>query len=267
MRTRADHLIEDFLKERGENPAVEGKSVEELDKLIQGGRIPCPNCAKFDWTPVRHFNLLFETKIGIVPEDQSTAYLRGETAQGIFISFKNIVDSSRVRLPFGVAQLGKSFRNEITKGNFIFRTLEFEQGEIEYFFDPAEQSWEKIFDSWKQAMQRFVVKTLGINEKNLRWRTHPDEERSFYSKRTEDLEYNYPFGYKELWGLAYRTDYDLKQHQKMSGADLSMLDPISGRRVLPHVIEPAVGINRLFLMVLIDAYNEEEILQAFRYCL
>ena len=256
LRTRADHLIEDFLKERGENPAVEGKSAEELDKLIQGGRIPCPNCAKFDWTPVRHFNLLFETKIGIVPEDQSTAYLRGETAQGIFISFKNIVDSSRVRLPFGVAQLGKSFRNEITKGNFIFRTLEFEQGEIEYFFDPAEQSWEKIFDSWKQAMQRFVVKTLGINEKNLRWRTHPDEERSFYSKRTEDLEYNYPFGYKELWGLAYRTDYDLKQHQKMSGADLSMLDPISGRRVLPHVIEPAVGINRLFLMVLIDAYDE-----------
>lgn len=257
-RTRADHLIEDYFDKKGEKVKVEGKTVEELSRIIKENNIPCPVCGKHDWTPVRKFNLLFETSIGIVPEAQSRAYLRGETAQGIFVSFKNIIDSTRITLPFGVGQLGKSFRNEITKGNFIFRTLEFEQGEIEYFFDPSVEDWGKLFESWKQSLWRFVTQNLNIREENLHWREHSDEERSFYSKRTEDLEYNFPFGFKELWGLAYRTDYDLKQHMQYSGVDLSYSDPISGRKFIPHVIEPAVGINRLMAMVMLDAHTEEK---------
>lgn len=256
-RIRADHLIENFLESKGEPMSVEGKSIEKLSDLINKNKIPCPTCGKFDWTPVRKFNLLFETHIGIVPEAQSKAYLRGETAQGIFVSFKNIVDSSRVILPFGVGQLGKSFRNEITKGNFIFRTLEFEQGEIEYFFDPEANDWKKLFEAWKKSLWKFVTKNLNVREENLRWREHGDEERSFYSKRTEDLEYRFPFGFKELWGLAYRTDYDLTQHKNFSGIDLSYTDPISGKKIIPHVIEPAVGINRLMAMVMLDSYAED----------
>jgi glycyl-tRNA synthetase len=252
-RTRADHLIEEALPEM----KVEGKSEAELDAVIQKYKIKCPNCGKFDWTPVRKFNLLFETHVGIVPEAQSLVYLRGETAQGIFLSFKNILDSTRVKLPFGVGQVGKSFRNEITKGNFIFRTLEFEQAEIEYFFDPEAVKWEDLFEDWKKQMWKFITATLGIKEENLRWREHGDEERSFYSKRTEDLEYNFPFGFKELWGLAYRTDYDLKQHSQFSGAELVYSDPHTNRKFIPHVIEPAVGINRLMAMVLLDSYREE----------
>ncbi len=254
FRTRADHLIEEALP----NVKAEGKTEKELDKIIEEHKIKCPNCGKFAWTAVRRFNLLFETKIGIVEESQSKVYLRGETAQGIFVSFKNIVDSNRVRLPFGVGQWGKSFRNEITKGNFIFRTLEFEQAEIEYFFDPESNNWEELFEAWKKDMWQFVTKILGIKEANLRWREHGNEERSFYSKRTEDLEYNFPFGFKELWGLAYRTNYDLKQHIKHSGQELSYTYPQSGKKIVPHVIEPAVGINRLMAMVLLDAYREEE---------
>ncbi len=256
-RTRADHLIEGYFEAKGEKIAVEGKTVEELNGIIQEHKIPCPNCKKFDWTPVRKFNLLFETNIGIVPEDQSKAYLRGETAQGIFVAFKNIIDSTRVKFPFGVGQTGKSFRNEITKGNFIFRTLEFEQAEIEYFFDPEKTEWQPLFEQWKKDMQTFIVNSMGIREDRLRWRVHPDEERSFYSKRTEDLEYEFPFGFKELWGIAYRTDYDLTQHQNFSGQDLSVLDVETNKKFVPHVIEPAVGITRLFLMALLDAYSEE----------
>jgi glycyl-tRNA synthetase len=256
-RTRADHLIEEFFETKGETAAVEGKSEEELDTIIEENHIPCPNCGKFDWTPVRKFNLLFETNIGIVPEAQSKVYLRGETAQGIFIAFKNIIDSTRVRLPFGVGQVGKSFRNEITKGNFIFRTLEFEMAEIEYFFDPETTAWHELFDEWKANMWHFVTSELGVRATNLRWREHGDDERSFYSKKTEDMEYNFPFGFKELWGLAYRTDYDLKQHQEASGENLEYTDPTTNRKFLPHVIEPAVGINRLLAMVLLDSYTEE----------
>ncbi len=256
-RTRADHLIENHFEERNESMSVEGKKEAELDALIAEQRIKCPVCGSFDWTPVRKFNLLFETHVGIVPEAQSKVYLRGETAQGIFVAFKNIVDSTRVRMPFGVGQLGKSFRNEITKGNFIFRTLEFEQAEIEYFFDPETSDWKGLFDGWKTSMEMFITDTLGVRKENLRWREHGDEERSFYSKRTEDLEYRFPFGFKELWGLAYRTDYDLNQHMKFSGADLSYTDPATGRKFVPHVIEPAVGINRLLAMVMLDAYTEE----------
>ncbi|MBI3485800.1 glycine--tRNA ligase [Candidatus Daviesbacteria bacterium] len=288
-RFRADHIISDFFlnfyrlssKSKdaselisdmvGNNPLIiipsddkkgietklEGLPIEQLTKLISKEKILCPNCGKSDWTEVRKFNLLFPVNLGIVEGDQSLAYLRGETAQGIFINFKNIVDSTRVRLPFGVAQLGKSFRNEITLGNSIFRTIEFEQGEIEYFFDPEKEDWQKLFEDFKKGMWNFVVSSLGVKDSNLRWREHSDQERSFYSKKTLDLEYNFPFGYKELWGLAYRTDYDLSQHQKFSGKDLTILDPETNKKILPHVIEPAVGINRLMLMVLTDAYSEE----------
>lgn len=256
-RTRADHLIENYFESKGDPVSVEGKPIEELQRIISEEKIPCPVCGKQQWTPVRKFNLLFETHIGIVPEDQSKAYLRGETAQGIFVAFKNILDSTRVKLPFGVGQYGKSFRNEITKGNFIFRTLEFDLAEIEYFFDPDAADWNTIFEEWKSDIHEFVISELGTRVENLRWRPHGDEERSFYSKRTEDLEYNFPFGWKELWGLAYRTDYDLRRHEEYSGADLRYVDPQTGRKFLPHVVEPAVGINRLLAMVLLDAYAEE----------
>jgi glycyl-tRNA synthetase len=263
-RTRADHLIEGFYEAKNEEILVEGKSEAEMDKIVQENKIPCPNCKKFDWTAVRKFNLLFETNIGIVPESESKAYLRGETAQGIFVSFKNIMDSTRVKFPFGVGQIGKSFRNEITKGNFVFRTLEFEQAEIEYFFDPEKTQWEPLFEDWKNAMWKFITEVLGVEGEHLRWREHGDEERSFYSKRTEDLEYLFPFGFKELWGLAYRTDYDLTQHQKHSGVDLQVVDSETGRKFLPHVIEPAVGITRIFIMTLLDAYREEGEGDSFR---
>lgn len=283
-RMRADHLVENYLeKEAGKmkdfeasaivaplteeivNTAlstqkVEGLTIEQFDALITLFKIPCPNCGmKGTWTKVRKFNLMFPVHMGIVEGDQSLAYLRGETAQGMFINFKNVMDTSRVKLPFGIAQVGKSFRNEITLGNSIFRTVEFDQGEIEYFFDPKVSNWEVLFEEWKNQMWSFVTKTLAIKDENLRWRIHSDEERSFYSKRTEDLEYNFPFGFKELWGLAYRTDYDLKQHIEHSGKDLSVFDQQTGERTVPHVIEPAVGINRLMLMILCDAYwNDEE---------
>ncbi len=253
---KAVKITKEELEKALELKKVEGWSEEKMDEFIKNTRIPCPQCKAVDWTPVRRFNLLFPVKLGIVEGEQSLAYLRGETAQGMFVDFRHVVDSTRVRLPFGIAQLGKSFRNEITLGNSVFRTIEFEQGEIEYFFDPEKTLWEKLFEEWKEQMWNFVLWELGINEKNVRWRVHTDEERSFYSKRTEDLEYNFPFGYKELWGLAYRTDYDLKQHMQFSGKDLSITDPYTQKKVIPHVIEPAVGINRLLLMVLCEAYSE-----------
>lgn len=282
-RIRADHLIEDYLEKNAktledidvselelpedllpetvvqyiQTKKVEGLSEKQLSEIIKLHDIPCPNCGKHEWTDVRKFNLLFPVQLGIVEGDQSLAYLRGETAQGMFINFDNVVKSTRVRLPFGIAQLGKSFRNEITLGNSVFRTIEFEQGEIEYFFDPKKTDWEPLFEDWKQAMWSFVTKRLGIKEENLRWREHTDEERSFYSKRTEDLEYHFPFGFKELWGLAYRTDYDLSQHIKYSKKELSIVDPETNEKITPHVIEPAVGINRLFLMVLSDAFTQD----------
>jgi len=279
-RMRADHLIENFLESSSkqelevfesqptisdkeletvkETGKVEGLSENKLDALIDGFEIKCPNCKAFNWTPVRKFNLLFPVQLGIVEGEGGMGYLRGETAQLIFTNFHNVVDSTRVRLPFGIAQLGKSFRNEITPGNSIFRTIEFEQGEIEYFFDPEQTEWEPLFEEWKKAMYDFVTKELGVQEKNLRWRPHTDEERSFYSQRTEDMEYQFPFGFKELWGLAYRTDYDLTKHQEASKKDLTIVDPKTQKKILPHVIEPAVGINRLLLMVLADAFAEEE---------
>ncbi len=259
-RTRADHLIEDFMEKHGKPLKVEGKSLAELNEIIKENQITCPTCGGKDLTEARSFNLLFPVHLGILAATADLAYLRGETAQGIFINFKNILDSTRVKLPFGVGQMGKSFRNEITKGQATFRMVEFEQGEIEFFFNPKESKWEDLFETWLTSMNSFVTDTLGIKKENLRTREHSDEERSFYSKRTVDLEYNFPFGgFKELWGLAYRTDYDLGQHQKFSGKDLTYTDPFTQEKYLPHVIEPAVGIDRLVLMVLCDAYwNDEE---------
>jgi len=200
---------------------------------------------------------MFQSAIGVVEGDKFPVYLRGETAQGIFTNFHNILDSSRLQLPFGVGQIGKSFRNEITAKQYIFRTLEFEQAEIEYFFDPEAQDWQALFDDWRAAMWHFIHATLGIRAENLRWRRHSDQERSFYSLETYDLEYRFPFGFKELWGIAYRTDYDLKQHIQHSGRDLRYTDPKTGRAFIPHVIEPAVGVNRILLMALCDAYWED----------
>lgn len=284
-RMRADHLLENYLELLDESTKsellkdhegnkdvvsaltsgkVEGLSLTALENIremlsnLPKKPLVCPNCGKNDWTAIRKFNLLFPVQLGIVEGEGGMGYLRGETAQGIFINFRNVVDSTRVKLPFGIAQLGKSFRNEITPGNSVFRTIEFEQGEIEYFFDPKLTDWKELFEKWKTSMWDFITKQLGINPQNLRWRMHGDEERSFYSMQTEDLEYNFPFGFKELWGLAYRTDYDLMQHMNVSKKDLAVVDPQTGIKTVPHVIEPAVGINRLLLMTLIDAYAEED---------
>lgn len=281
VRMRADHLIEDYISlnkdirntvSAGEylsakeldtafqTGKVEGWSLEKFDEFIKLFNVLCPNCSvkPSQWTAVRKFNLLFPVELGIVEGEGGKAYLRGETAQGMFVNFQNVINSSRVKLPFGIAQLGKSFRNEITPGNSIFRTIEFELGEIEYFFDDKKTNWETLFEEWKMSMYEFVTKKLGIQKEHLRWRAHSDEERSFYSERTEDLEYEFPFGFKEVWGLAYRTNYDLTKHQEASKKDLTITDPQTNEKILPHVIEPAVGINRLMLMVLCDSYTEEE---------
>ena len=258
-RYRADHLIEDWAKNNGlnlEELDVDGMSTQEMNNFLTKKEIKSPDGNPI--TEAKDFNILFETEIGSVAGDKSKVYLRGETAQGIFSNFKQILDSSRMKLPFGVGQIGKSFRNEITTGQFVFRTLEFEQAEIEYFFNPKTENWEELFKNWQDKMWYFVTQILGIDEKRLRWRRHSDSERSHYSKDTYDLEYLYPFGWKELWGIAYRTDYDLKQHIKHSGKKLEYQDPYTGEKFIPHVIEPAVGINRLFLMVLCDAYQKDE---------
>jgi glycyl-tRNA synthetase len=256
-RYRADHLIEDWLSKHPQpETVVENLTLEQMADLINRYAVNSPDGNAV--SAPRAFNIMFQTAIGVVEGEKMPVYLRGETAQGIFTNFRNILNSSRLQLPFGVGQIGKSFRNEITSGQFIFRTLEFEQAEIEYFFDPESTPWEPLFQSWKDDMWRFIRVTLGIQEENLRWRRHSDKERSFYSKETYDLEYRFPFGFKELWGVAYRTDYDLKQHMDHSGKDLRYSDPNSGRAFIPHVIEPAVGINRILLMVLCDAFFEDE---------
>lgn len=256
-RYRADHLIEAWLaKNKIVNPpVVEAMKIEDMNAFLVANKVKSPDGNEIN--EVKNFNLLFETSIGVVDSASQKAYLRGETAQGIFSNFKQILDSNRVKLPFGVGQIGKSFRNEITTGQFVFRTLEFEQAEIEYFFDPEASNWEELFKDWQDKMWAFVTTVLGVDPAHLRWRRHEDSERSFYSKDTYDLEYLYPFGWKELWGIAYRTDYDLKQHMQFSGKSLEYTDPFTMKKFVPHVIEPAVGINRLFLMVLCDAYYQD----------
>jgi glycyl-tRNA synthetase len=256
-RTRADHLIENAAEKVGKSVKVEGQSVEQLAQLIKDLKIACPTCGAHDWTEPREFNLLFETHVGIVEESQSLAYLRGEIAQGMFVNFKNILNTMRPKLPFGIAQTGKAFRNEITLGNFIFRTLEFNLAEFEYFFDPEAQDWQALFENWKQIMQEFA-EGLGLSKTRLNWRLHTDEERAHYSTRTEDLDYEFPFGSKEMFGLAYRTDFDLKNHMKQSGMDLNYTDPADPtRKFIPHVVEPTFGLNRIFLALLTEAYRSD----------
>lgn len=250
-RTRADHLIEDALPDK----KVEGLSTEELDEIIKENQIKCPKCGEFDWTPVRRFNLLFETSVGIIEGDKAKTYLRGEIAQGIFLNFKNVLDTTRVRVPFGIAQQGKAFRNEITMGQFLHRTLEFELMEFEYFIRP--EKWEETFEYMRGEMMTWA-KSIGLDENNMRWREHEEFERSHYSEKTMDIEYKYPFGWKEMFGIAYRTDYDLKNHSEKSGRDLSYTDPITGEKYIPHVIEPTFGLSRLLGVVLFDAYTEME---------
>ncbi len=256
-RYRADHLIAEWLRK---HPQPEEIVVEDLDLAQMAGLIERLNILSPDGNPVfppKAFNIMFQTAIGVVEGEKQPVYLRGETAQGIFTNFTNLLNSTRLQLPFGVGQIGKSFRNEITTGQFVFRTLEFEQAEIEYFFDPEASDWRQLFEEWRAAMWSFITGTMGIRAENLRWRRHSDQERSHYSRETYDLEYNFPFGFKELWGIAYRSDFDLRQHAEFSGRDMRYTDPRSGRQFLPHVFEPAVGINRLLFMALCDAYWED----------
>lgn len=251
-RTRADHLIEDAFPEK----KVEGLPAEELTKIIKENKLKCPKCGKTDLTDVRRFNLLFETHIGILEDSKNKSYLRGEIAQGIFLNFKNVLDTMRVKLPFGIAQQGKAFRNEITMGQFVHRTLEFDLMEFEYFINPHD--WEKTYDYWQNEMWQWALE-IGLQKNNLHWREHESFERSHYSKKTMDIEYHYPFGWKEMFGIAYRTDFDLTNHAKHSGKDLSYVDSLSGKKFIPHVIEPTFGLSRLVGIVIQDAYKEEEV--------
>ncbi|MBI3954596.1 glycine--tRNA ligase [Candidatus Collierbacteria bacterium] len=251
-RTRADHLVEDNLPGVDN---VEGRPLEELDRIIAENKIKCPQCGQIAWTKTRHFNQLFETKVGIISSGQNTVYLRGELAQGMFVDFKHILDSIHPKLPFGLAQVGKAFRNEITMGKFTFRTLEFDLAEFEYFVHP--DKWQEAFDFWKEEMYRFALK-VGLTSDKLRWRAHTAQELSHYSKRTEDLEYLFPWGFKEMFGLAYRTDFDLKNHQEKSGVDLRYQDPQTNEKFIPHVVEPTFGLSRLLTIILFNSYYEDE---------
>ncbi len=221
--------------------------------LLEGDN--CPNCGANNWTEPKKFNLLFETKVGIVEKSQSQVYLRGETAQGMFVDFKQVLDTFSPKLPFGLAQSGKVFRNEITQGQQVFRTLEFDLAEFEWYV--KEPEWEKWFEYWQKEMLKFAG-ILGVDKKKLRWRKHSKEELSHYSKRTEDLEYEFPFGFKEWFGCAYRTDFDLKNHMEKSGVDLRYTDPETHEKFIPHVIEPTFGLSRTLLVLLIDAYHEDK---------
>ncbi len=256
-RYRADHLIESWIqgKEEFKDLVIETMTIDQMGAFIKEHKIKSPvGNALGD---IKRFDLLMASHLGTIEGEKDEVYLRGETAQGIFSNFKNILDTTRSKLPLGIGQIGKSFRNEITLGQFIFRTFEFEQAEIEYFFNPKQTNWEDLMKEWKNAMWHFVTKDLGIKEENLRWRQHTDQERSHYSRDTYDLDYKFPFGWKELWGIAYRTDYDLSQHMKFSGTDLQYTDPYTMEKFVPHVIEPAVGLNRMLLMVIADSIVQE----------
>ena len=248
-RHRADNLIEDF---DGTNPA--GWSNEQMMDYIKEKGIPCPNCGKHNFTDIRQFNLMFKTFQGVTEDSKAELYLRPETAQGIFVNFANIQRTSRKKVPFGVAQIGKSFRNEITPGNFIFRVREFEQMELEFFCKPGtDLEW---FQYWRGFCRDWLL-SLGIKEENLRLRDHDPEELCFYSKATTDFEYLFPFGWGELWGVADRTDYDLTQHINTSGKSMEYFDPETNEKYIPYVVEPSLGVERLFLSMVTEAYDEE----------
>jgi len=250
-RHRADQLIE---SQTGVNPA--GWTNEQLADYIEQHDIKCPNCGKKNFTSIRQFNLMFKTFQGVTEDSKAELYLRPETAQGIFVNFNNIQRTTRKKVPFGVGQVGKSFRNEITPGNFIFRVREFEQMELEFFCKPGtDLEW---FNYWRSYCRDFLL-GLGVSEEHLRLRDHSPEELCFYSKATTDFEYLFPFGWGELWGIADRTDYDLTQHMKTSGKSMEYFDPETNEKYIPYVIEPSLGVERLFLAIVCEAYDEEEI--------
>lgn len=254
-RFRADKLIEEYLKAEGiEDVIPDGWSNEKMESFIAEKGIKCPECGKSDFTGIRQFNLMFKTFQGVTDDSKAEIYLRPETAQGIFVNFKSVQRASRKKVPFGIAQIGKSFRNEITPGNFIFRTREFEQMELEFFCRPGtELEW---FSYWKEHCANFL-RTLGIKEEHMKLRDHDPEELSHYSNATTDIEFLFPFGWGELWGVASRTDFDLMAHQNHSGQDMSYMDPETNEKYVPYCIEPSVGVERMLLAFFIDAYDEE----------
>jgi len=255
-RFRADQLIEDFMKSKGEVISVDGWSNEKMLEFIKENNVVCPECGKANFTDIRKFNLMFKTFQGVTEDAQSELYLRPETAQGIFVNFKNVQRTSRKKIPFGIGQVGKSFRNEITPGNFVFRTREFEQMELEFFCKPGtDLEW---FAYWKKYCMDFLL-SLGLREENVRFRDHEKEELSHYSNATTDIEFVFPFGWGELWGIADRTDFDLKQHAEHSGESMEYLDPTTNEKYVPYCVEPSLGADRVALAFLVDAYDEEQL--------
>lgn len=255
-RHRADKLIESYAHEKGEDIVADGWTDEQMLKYINEHKIVCPKCGKLNYTDIRKFNLMFKTFQGVTEDSTSTVYLRPETAQGIFVDFKNVMRTTRKKIPMGIAQIGKAFRNEITPGNFTFRTREFEQMELEFFCKPGTDiEWWKY---WKEFCKNWLLE-LGMKEENIRLRDHSTEELVFYSKGTTDIEFAFPFGWGELWGIADRTDYDLTAHQTHSKEDMSYLDPETNEKYIPYVIEPSVGADRVTLAFLCNAYEEQEL--------
>ena len=259
-RFRADKLIEEYAEKHGlEDVHPDGWTHEQMSAYIAEKGIVCPECGKSEFTPIRKFNMMFKTFQGVNEDTASQIYLRPETAQGIFVNFKNVQRTTRRKLPFGVCQIGKSFRNEITPGNFIFRVREFEQMELEFFCKPGtDLEW---FNYWRTFCHNWLL-SIGLKDENLRLRDHDPEELCFYSKATTDFEFLFPFGWGELWGVADRTDYDLTQHQTVSGKDLTYFDPETNERYIPYVVEPSLGVERSVLAVLVDAYDEEVVDEA-----
>ena len=255
-RHRADKLIEEWSHENGKDIIADGMSDEEMIKFLDDNNVPCPNCGKHNFTSIRKFNLMFKTFQGVTEDAKSEIYLRPETAQGIFVNFKNVMRTTRKKIPMGIAQIGKAFRNEITPGNFTFRTREFEQMELEFFCKPGtDLEWHEY---WKKFCEDWLL-GLGMTKENIRLRDHSPEELVFYSKATTDIEYAFPFGWGELWGIADRTDYDLTNHMNMSKEDFSYLDPETNEKYVPYCIEPSLGADRVTLAFLCDSYEEEEI--------
>ena len=255
-RHRADKLIEEWAHENKQDIIADGWTDEQMVKFIEDNKIPCPNCGKTNFTNIRKFNLMFKTFQGVTEDSTATVYLRPETAQGIFVDFKNVLRTTRKKMPMGIAQIGKAFRNEITPGNFTFRTREFEQMELEFFCKPGtDLEW---FKYWKEFCENWLL-SLGMKKENIRLRDHSKEELVFYSKATTDIEFNFPFGWGELWGIADRTDYDLTQHMNHSKQDLSYLDPETNERYVPYVIEPSLGADRVTLAFLCNAYDVEDL--------
>lgn len=255
-RYRADKLIEDYLFEKGQEAVVDGWSNDQMKDYILEHEIKCPSCGSLNYTDIRQFNLMFKTFQGVTEDSSSEIYLRPETAQGIFVNFSNVQRTTRKKIPFGIAQIGKSFRNEITPGNFIFRTREFEQMELEFFCAPGEDmEW---FDYWKNYCLKWLF-DLGMEEESIRVRDHSAEELSHYSNATSDIEFKFPFGWGELWGIADRTDFDLKQHGNHSGKEIMYTDPMTNQKYIPYCIEPSLGVDRVLLAFLCNAFKEEQL--------